>query len=92
MHLVTRAEKTTYPWMTHSALATKIDRYTKESHVATVATSINPGFGMGLAPLVLFAALDYVGKVAVKRDVDFAGYPLPWPLHELRDESEGLQG
>jgi 4-hydroxy-tetrahydrodipicolinate reductase len=76
--IVSTTEELSYPYLSHRALARKIDAAAKKAKVAVVGTGVNPGFAMDTLPIALTAVCERVDAVRVDRVQDARARRLPF--------------
>lgn len=78
VNIVSSCEELSYPWLTNTELAKKIDMLAKKNNVSVLSTGINPGFLMDFLPIVMTGVCRNVRKVIVERIQDATFRRIPF--------------
>ena len=78
VNIVSSCEELSYPWVTQSDLAAKIDELAKKHQVAVLGTGVNPGFLMDFLPIAMTGISRSVQKVSVERIQDASFRRIPF--------------
>jgi 2,4-diaminopentanoate dehydrogenase len=73
LSVVSTCEELAYPWLSHPALAARLDRLAESRDLAVVGVGVNPGFALDRLPAFLSQVVGPVRHVAAARVVDAAG-------------------
>lgn len=74
INVVSICEELGYPWVSHPAIADRLDRVAKANGVSILGTGCNPGFLMDTLPLLLSGLTQRVDRVEIRRTADMSGY------------------
>jgi hypothetical protein len=73
MNVVSTCEELSYPYISNSNLAVKLDELAKKHRVTVLGTGINPGFIMDVLPIALTGVCQEIKHIQVERVMDAAG-------------------
>lgn len=73
LSVVSTCEELAYPWLTHEALADRLDRLAEGRDLAVLGAGVNPGFALDRLPAFLSQATGPVRHLRALRVVDLAG-------------------
>lgn len=74
INVVSICEELAYPWMTHRAIAERIDRLARVEDVSVLGTGANPGFLLDTLPLALSSMSQRISHVDIRRTAEMSGY------------------
>jgi hypothetical protein len=78
VNVVSTCEELSYPYVSNSGLAAKLDKLAKKYEVTVLGTGINPGFLMDTLPITLTSVCQEIKHIQVERVMDAAGRRVPF--------------
>ncbi|MEA2090467.1 MAG: Gfo/Idh/MocA family oxidoreductase [Thermoproteota archaeon] len=78
VNVVSTCEELTYPYVTNSELAEKLDELANKHKVTVLGTGINPGFLMDTLPIMLTVVCQKIEKIKVTRVMNAATRRVPF--------------
>jgi 4-hydroxy-tetrahydrodipicolinate reductase len=99
VNVVSTCEELSYPYVSSSDLAAKLDELAKKHGVTVLGTGINPGFVMDALPITLTSVCQEIRRIQVERVMDAAGRRAPFQkkigaglsVDEFREKIAGKQ-
>lgn len=72
-NMVSTCEELAYPYVSHPAIARRVDRLARKYGVSVLGTGVNPGFVMDTLPIVLSSVCQDIRKITVTRVINASG-------------------